>query len=272
MADKYGTYGDQDMQSRRIPTREESNANPSFLKRLALSMMNNPTAGADPAVMGLVMKNPANVSKLAEIIARDLPEGASPARQAMAYIWAKYPKLARLVGETRIAEMQPGPGAQYTAGRYTAAGNGAPSAIAVNSAATHPDDAVNTFGHELTHAIQDVRSQRVPKEAVYPPQPLQLGKPAQPKPSMSGPGLSRTSVEHGPFGAELGSKTPYEQANDAYGYTRNPYETQARQGGRTAGSGYWDFTGKRAAQLSGDQPGMYDPYLDPFETLINPPK
>src|SRR5438874_1627958 len=105
MADRYGNYGNQDVESwRRIPTRDEPRmeAEPPLWKKITTSVMHDPLPSPVPA--GLVMRGPtavANAAKVADLAERrigitgqDMPD----AYKAVQYLASKYPKLMSKVG------------------------------------------------------------------------------------------------------------------------------------------------------------------------------
>ncbi len=239
MADEYGRYGNQDVEPwRRIPTAGEPKmeAEPPLWKRITTSIMRDPqNAIPSPMPMGLVMKGPnaaINAAKVAAEAKTFLPADAKPGVESgIAYMKAKYPKLADLV-EGRIfgvnnLDQMPGPPRSGTVlGVYGEQPAG--MSIGVNDKLGEYSS-VGTTGHELTHAIQDARSQQVP-----------LISKAD-RPTLSGPGVPRTP-ETGPFRIDAATgETPYQAQSDLVGYKKNPYETQANWGKTTAQDTYDRF-------------------------------
>lgn len=212
-------------------------AEPPLWKKITTSIMSDPLPSPMPA--GLVLRGPnkyLNASRLAEKIRDILPEGTnSSAEKAIAYVKAKYPLLtSKLTGGINTTDVMPFDTTESSPELY---GQYMTNRKAI-SIAPKGHDKLDTLGHELTHAVQDMRGQRVPARSKFPyrsempPMPAEGEAPTggpQPIPSMSGPGLGRPEVS--PFKARRGQATLYEKADQRWGYDENPFEQQAKVGG-----------------------------------------
>ncbi len=231
---------------RRIPTAGESKmeAEPGWMEKLARSVISDPNNVA-PMPWGVVMKGPnaaVNTNRLLDQIKRYLPQGAdaTPMEQARAYMAAKYPKLYRMAADVDLVPPSyyesPEVGGEYTGLSPRQTGKAGPITIADDSPR---DIGVQSLGHELTHGIQDARSQMVREN------------PTSSRLSLSGPGLPRTPEDSGPFLQRPGQPSPYTVQTDMHKYSNNPYEVQARQGGRTALNTYDDFNENLIQKFTG---------------------
>ncbi len=240
---EYGKYGQDVEPWRRVPGKDEPQfrPEPSVAEKVGRWLTNDPGMVSPGQVQGLVMKGPtaaANADKLQEMIRAILPKGygANQAEEALAYMSAKYPKLTGMVQRMRAAPRPLADKNESISGVYDPWAGGR---IRIADDLSHYGG-VNTAGHELTHAIQDKRAGRVPlnPSPVESPAYTEYGYPSAMKPSISGPGLGRKGPPFEWVGEE---KAPYTVANEAYGYDKNPYETQADIGGETAANTYERF-------------------------------
>ncbi len=241
--------------------------------------------GAPVTDTGLTLRGPQaerNATKIAEMMRKMIPAGTTPteAEQAIMYMRAKYPLLtSKLVGRIGTTDEipfrggKPGvPTSENLSGQHqldvinhgTEANPewGSTNRITVKQG-RGDYDAVGTLGHELTHAIQNARWKRSPVKPQFTEDLVRSvgnveGTPAGtpirvPQRSMSGPGFARTTNPLGPFVGTEEMPSQYRRANDLYGYTNNPFETQAQEGGATAQDTMRNFAKayKPAAQITG---------------------
>ncbi len=244
-----------------------SGAGPAWLKAIG-SLPTGQSAeykGAPITDTGLTLRGPQaerNAAKIEEMVRKILPnyETATNAEKGIAYIQAKYPMLStRLVRKIStndklpFTNTTPISGEGYQAGEYQKSLedlNGPADISIIHTAPTR--FAVHDTAHELTHAIQDQRFNRVRDKPQWTGESVAtegtrvpVGTPMRvPKRSMSGPGFSRETDPAGPFVDYVEEGKPdklgqYSAANEIYGYKHNPFETQAEIGGKTA-TDSWD--------------------------------
>ncbi len=264
MADRFGTYGVEGMRVDPNESKIESN---TLTDRILRSGKNFIKAGMgdigiSPMPLGLVMRGPtgaANAAKIAREAAMSLPKDASEAEAAIAYMRAKYPKIAAMVdgiypARARHLNQNTPSGFEEVLGMFKPEEN----TVHVNAEAKGVPfgGQVNTVGHELTHALQMHRPTTAalgfPQEGAKAPWFA-----SQPDPEAAYRGaVSRLRSYPLERKADLLNRRyegAYESVHgpethrlaDKEAYLNNPYEVQARQGGATAGKTYLEFLKRR---------------------------